>query len=375
MGRRTRVLIITASYGDGHLQAARSLMQAFVAQGSEDVLVMDLMKEAHPVIHKISTTLYIQSMLISRFGLDYYGWSYYLTRNAKFDVGFNRYVNHFGLGKMEETLEQFRPDAVVSTFPFGVVPELCSRKGIPNYTVITDFTLHARWVHPAVDKYYVAAKELKMQLINKGIRPDRIEVSGIPIRKAFDQASQEKSELMPESPDPLILVLAGSYGVLGNVDDILESLLRIEGCRLAVVCGRNQKLEKKLRMKYKDAPEVEVLGFVEHIHELMKRCTCMVTKAGGLTLSEAIALKKPVFIYKPFAGQEKENALFLSSKGIAFISEQVKQLELQMEAFLAGKYDPSELESRLEELRKSSASALITEDIVLHTQERQLLFR
>lgn len=372
------ILILTASYGDGHVQAARSLKLAFERQGIDQVHIMDLMKEAHPLINKITTTLYIKSMLTSQFGFDYYGWSYYITRNAQPDTGWGRYVNNLGRKKLKETIDQMRPRAIVSTFPFGAVPELCRQSGIPLFTVVTDYTLHARWIHQGVYKYYVATEELKERLMSKGFSQDRVTASGIPIRKAFDETENLGAGQNPflnrmDSQRKTILILAGSYGVLGNVDEMIHTLQRINRSQVAVVCGRNRKLEQKLRMKYEHEPHVHIYGFVENIHNLMAISSCIVTKAGGLTLSEALTLKVPIFIFKPFAGQEKENAAFLSGKGAALVSRNIGELVFQMERFLSEDAYGEHMRKQMALLQKKSAADFIVRDMLQCIRETETI--
>lgn len=377
MVNNKRILILTASYGDGHLQAARTLKHSFERQGIEQVHILDLMEEAHPIINKVSTALYIKSMLISQYGFDYYGWSYYITKDTKFHVGWGRYIHNLGQNKLKEIISQILPNAVVSTFPYGAVPEICAHLGILNFTVVTDFTLHARWVHPKIDKYYVSADELKGQLLLSTVPPDRIQVSGIPIREAFEATNHyEKNPFLKvlDKKRKTILILAGSYGVLGHIDEMINSIKIIGGSQVAVVCGRNQKLEQKLKKKFEHDPFVFIFGFVEDIHQLMGVSSCIIAKAGGLTLSESLALQVPLFIYKPFAGQEKENAVFLSSKGVAFIFHHLEELACQIELFLSKPNDANEIKRKMIQLYKKEAADSIVQDILKHIKQPEIAF-
>lgn len=374
MNHRPRILILTASYGDGHIQAARALKQSFLTQGMEQVLIVDLMKEAHPLLNTITTTLYLKSTQTSKFGLDYYGWSYYMTRETKPDLAWNRYFNIIGKKKLKEIIEAERPDAVINTFPFGATPELCRGMGIPCFTVITDFALHSRWIHPEMDKYYVAAEELKKQMVSLGLSPRQVEISGIPIRSDFIRYDHSSPNAFTSRIHPgkhTVLILAGSYGVLGNVEEMIRSLLSIEDCQVAVVCGRNRKLEQKLLMQYAEHDDVHIFGFLDNIHQLMASSSCIVSKAGGLTLSESLALQVPIFIFKPFAGQEKENAVFLSNKGVASISHNIEELTEQVSEFFSDDLHSVEIKRRMKLLQPQCAADFIVED-VLHTIGRKV---
>ncbi|UQZ84737.1 Processive diacylglycerol beta-glucosyltransferase [Paenibacillus konkukensis] len=367
MNHKPKILILTASYGDGHLQAARALKQSFLNQGVECVRVVDLMREAHPFLNTITTTLYLTSTQTSKFGLDYYGWSYYMTRETKPDLAWNRYFKIIGKKKLKEIIAEERPDAIINTFPFGATPELCRGLGIPCFTVLTDFALHSRWIHPDIDKYYVAAEELKEQLVSIGCAPRQVEVSGIPIRSDFIRYDYSQPNEFAMQVDPWrksVLILAGSYGVLGNVDEMIRELLAIDDCQVAVVCGRNRKLEQKLLAQYADQPDVHIFGFLENIHQLMSISSCIVSKAGGLTLSESLALRIPLFIYKPFAGQEKENALFLANKGVAAISNHTEELVSQIRSFFSDEKLAADIKARMTKLQPKCAAEFIAEDVL-----------
>ena len=91
-----KILVLTAGYGNGHLQASQALSEQFEKQGAKQVVTLDLMKEGHPLLNTITISLYNKSTQVARMGLDYYGWSYYLTREAEYDALINRSLNILG---------------------------------------------------------------------------------------------------------------------------------------------------------------------------------------------------------------------------------------------------------------------------------------
>ncbi|MBD0382995.1 MGDG synthase family glycosyltransferase [Paenibacillus sedimenti] len=361
MNVNPRILILTASYGNGHIQASQALQQQFIKQGVEQVKVVDLMKEGHPFINMITTSLVNKSTQISRMGLDYYGWSYYLTRETKRTALFQRSMTALGKKKLKEIIHEERPDAVVNTFPFGASPEICSALGISNYTVLTDFALHATWLHPSVDKYYVATEELKQQIVFKGFPRDRVEVSGIPVRNEFLELTSSRMQHRKK-----ILVMASDQGASSYTEDLLESLITIGNCQVIVVCGRNEKLRLKLESRFPAQEHLIILGFISNLHEIMSVSTCIITKAGGLTLSEAIAMQLPIYIYKPYAGQERENAKYLSSRGVASISDNIQDMTGSIKHLLEHPSLYDEVRARMVGMQKRQASAHIVNDII-HT--------
>jgi processive 1,2-diacylglycerol beta-glucosyltransferase len=371
-----RIMILTASYGEGHIQASKALKQRLVSQGMNDVQIIDLMKEAHPLLNSISTKLYLKSAVTSPYGLDYYGWSYYVTRDMKTDGSISKYFNYLGKKKLKEIIEKARPDVIISTFPFGAAAQIGRELSILTSTVMTDYALHARWTHPDTDRYYVATEELKAEMVNKGFAlTEQIEVTGIPIRPAFHELSMTNNGLLPQwnPAKKLVLISAGSNGVLHRIEDLTERLQRNGNCEVAIVCGRNRKMELKLRLLFADKPGIHVFGFVEQIHELMAMSSCIVTKAGGITLSEALALKLPVFIFKPFAGQEKENALYFAKQGIAHIAYSGQELEEQLDRFLSDPAAAQVMKKRMSALHKGEATERIVQDMLNCLRQKELV--
>jgi processive 1,2-diacylglycerol beta-glucosyltransferase len=215
----------------------------------------------------------------------------------------------------------------------------------------------------------VATEELKSEMTAKSVVPsNRIEVTGIPVRSGFAVSSgylrASASTARLSSDKPVVLVCAGSYGVLQQLEDIIRLLQHNSSCQLAVVCGRNERMRLKWETMFKDQPDVHVFGFVPDLHELMARSACMITKAGGVTLSEALAMRLPVFIYKPFPGQERENALYFEAKGIAGVASEPRELNRQITAVLQNPAVAKRISGRMMELSKGVAAELIVDDMV-----------
>lgn len=359
MNANPRVLILTASYGNGHLQASKALYQQFLEQGIEHVKIVNLMKEGHPFINLITTTLINTSVKSSRFGLDYYGWCYYLTRETKQTALFQKSMTYLGQRKLRELIQQEQPDVVVNTFPFGASPEVCSSMGVPNFTVLTDYALHASWLHTNVDKYYVATEELKQQIVFKGVSKDCVEVSGIPIRQEF----ATESTIARGRKGRLILIMATDNSVNSYMEDMLSALTMFSQFRIIVICGYNEKLRHRLLEIFATNPSIGILGYVDNVHEWMSQAACIITKAGGLTITEAIVLRLPLFVYKPHAGQEKENALYLSSRGVASISNSLEELLSNMDYLFQRPRLYEEIRNRMAAMQRSQAAAHIVSDI------------
>lgn len=173
---------------------------------------------------------------------------------------------------------------------------------------------------------------MKQELVLLGIPEIAIQVSGIPLKRGFyaTKASSLLYDRYKLSPDsPVVLIMAGAQGVVPNLFQICSQLLLDDNIQIALVCGRNLLMKDAIEQQFQNregASRLQVYGYLESIHELMAISDCLVTKPGGVTLSEGIAAGLPIFIYKPVPGQEKQNALYLASKGAAVISYEAREL-------------------------------------------------
>lgn len=361
-----KILILYASYGDGHIQVSKALQQCFLERGIHRVLLVDLYASAHPLINAVTRFAYLASC---SFCPGLYGWSYYLTQNMQNKWTPVKFLNTFGIGALREIIRIEKPDAVINTFPMAVMPELRRQTGlqIPVFTVITDFVLHDRWLHPEIDRYFVACEDLKTAIVRKGIPAERVKISGIPLRKAFCKPYDKKQIFLRYRLDPskeIVLVMAGAYGVMQSLEKICRALLPLEGIQIVLVCGKNQSLKGKMEAAFAQKSNVRIFGFIEHIEELMAVSSCMITKAGGITLAETLAMSLPVIIYRPLPGQEKENALFLAKKGAAMIAFNTAELVKNVRQILYKSRQALQVQKAIKTLQKKNASEAIVDDIL-----------
>ncbi|SCW82627.1 processive 1,2-diacylglycerol beta-glucosyltransferase [Paenibacillus tianmuensis] len=360
------ILILYASYGDGHLQAAKALQQRFARLGIDRVKLVDLLAEAHPCINAVTRYIYLKS---STLGPDLYGWSFYFTQNLKHDTAFAKSLNRFGLRKFKQMLQAERPDAIIYTFPLPVVSGMMSPNGTPvrTYTLLTDFVLHQRWIHPDIDKYYVATEQLKQQVAASGVPKHRIAVSGIPLRSPFSDPIRPQDVFRKygmEPSKPVVLLMAGAYGVLKHISRMGPALLQLDEIELVIVCGRNKPLKGQIESSFAGHPRVRILGYVEDIHELMAVSSCLITKAGGITLSEALAMRLPVIVYRPLPGQEKENARFLSEQGAVEIAQSSDELISLVKRIVSLPGQAERMKAAMENLYSGDAAEAVVSDVL-----------
>jgi processive 1,2-diacylglycerol beta-glucosyltransferase len=206
-------------------------------------------------------------------------------------------------------------------------------------SVVTDFEAHALWMDACVDLYCVAAEETKARLVARGAVADDVVVTGIPISVKFSvklNAKAARKSLGLRDDEPVLLVPSGGFG-MGPVGAILAQLDKVKRpFQTMVVTGHNEELRRELAAQDRKHP-THVLGFVTNMHELMAVADLIITKPGGLTSSEALALGKPLFILNPIPGQEAANSDFLLEHGAAAKANRVEDLPYRIEQLLGTK--------------------------------------
>ncbi|MBB3112671.1 processive 1,2-diacylglycerol beta-glucosyltransferase [Paenibacillus phyllosphaerae] len=375
--RKPKVLVLYASFGDGHWQAARALTASLREQGIEQILLVDLLAEAHPWLNTMTKSIYAKSFTLLP-GL--YGWIYNTTRHMQHDSLFANWLHSFGRAKLARLLQQEKPDAVFHTFPLLAMPALKRKIGlsIPTYTVVTDFDLHGRWVHPDIDRYYVPTADMRSELIAHGIAPARICVSGIPLRQGFGAVTVTpalRAQYGFAPGTPIVLIMAGAQGMMSDSAELCAYLLMQPNVQIAFVCGRSAQLEVELRERFSVHPEaarLKIFGYVEQVHELMALSACLVTKPGGVTLAEGLMCGLPLFTHRPVPGQERNNAEYLQRKGAAVMTHTAPELADEIMKLIR---DPLRLKTRKQAvvlLQHRHAAKTIALDFLagLHIMER-----
>jgi processive 1,2-diacylglycerol beta-glucosyltransferase len=236
-------------------------------------------------------------------------------------VAFDR----LSLRSLVRIVEREAPDAVVCTH-FLPVEALSPRRGqgrlrVPLYCVITDFTAHPLWAYPHVDRYFVASDSVADELHGHGVPRERIEVTGIPVDPRFARpighaAACERFGLDPGRPT--VLVMGGGSGV-GPMADLARRLAALAAApQVVVVCGTNARLQREVNaLPEARAGRVHALGFTTQVDALLEAAEIVVSKAGGLTCSEALVKGTPLIVFRPTPGQEVRNAQYLEAGGAA----------------------------------------------------------
>ncbi len=369
--RNPKIIILTASYGNGHLQVANSLYHECVKRGFKNVNICNLYSESHPFFSELTENLYKKSFT---FGKQFYKLFYYGTNRIQSKKLLRWYYN-YGFKRLTYLIQIEKPDILINTFPINAVPEFRRRTGkvIPTFNVITDYCLHRLWLHDDIDRYYVSTDQLKSKILSEGVFHSKVVVSGIPIRPAFSEVKDKRllyRKYGLTTDKEIILILGGAQGVFSKMKEICETLLQNTNHQIAVVCGKNLTLRNDLApLVSKYSERFRPFGYVERIDELYRLASVMVTKPGGITLTEATAIGTPVILYKPVPGQERENALFFTHEGAAITVHNQDDLFDSIVTLLRNKERQMSINSSLKRLHLQNSQQIIIDDILEESEK------
>ncbi len=321
-----RIAILHATAGSGHRSAAQALARA-LGDLSPDALVREMDTLVFASRFYQSTYAQGYDAMAKRaprlWGALYTLWEQQPVHRSAGPARLA--LDRLSLRRLVRVVEREAPDAVVCTH-FLPVEALAPRRGqgrlrVPLYCVITDFTAHPMWVYPHVDRYFVASDEVAAELHGHGVPRDRIEVTGIPVDPRFAhelgrEAARTRMGLDPAKP--VVLVMGGGSGV-GPMADLANRLASIDAApQVVVVCGTNVRLQRQVAaLPAAQAGQVHALGFTQDVDVLLEAADAVVSKAGGLTCSEALIKRTPLVVFRPTPGQEVRNAQYLESGGAA----------------------------------------------------------
>ena len=323
-----KILIFYASYGGGHLSASKSIKE-FIDSNYSDVEteMIDCVKYVNKALDKVTTAAYREMAKKAP-----WAWErvYYQSQSgllSKVSTDSNKIMAI----KMAKLFREFNPDIVISTHPFGSqMTSYLKKKNKTNCklaTIMTDFAPHEQWLigKEYVDYFFVSNESMKDFIERDKNLIGKVFVTGIPISNRFlkDYNKQEIFNLfgLNSNKKTVLFFGGGEYG-LGKEKTvaILDTLAEYNNIQVVAIAGKNQKMKKEFEdivtNKCKE-DSIKVLPFTDKVPELMHISNLVITKPGGLTVSESLSCGLPLVVINPIPGQEEENALFLENSGCA----------------------------------------------------------
>ena len=329
---KKRILILTASFGEGHNSAARGIRDglARVAPEGTEVELRDLFAEAYGPVNELVRKSYLAVVNHApRAWGAVYRW---LERKKDFDTEFARFSrleDHFAA-----LLERFQPDVMTCTFPAypNVLRRIQARnpeRSLPCKiaVVITDsITINAIWYRCAADYFLVANEESASVLRTAGVAAEKIKVFGFPVSPKFVDSPRSNYELPSINSERRVLYMI--HAATRGAPQLAQRLADL-GLDLTVTIGRADSLMLEIEAAVGD--KAKVIGWTDDLPRMLHESHLLIGKAGGATVQETIAAGCPMIINYVVAGQEEGNARLIIETKSGVIANSPREVIAQVQ--------------------------------------------
>ena len=313
-----KILILTASMGEGHNTAARGIKEALISEsnGAAEILVADPYTRTNPFVNKLVQDGY--AIAINR---------YPRAWKVVFEVLTHKGVVEGMEGMMSalknavrSLIDELDPDVIVSTYPvFSFLIAGIRKKDpslrVPLFTVITDSTsINSAWYRCSSDGFLVADDLTAKVLLEDGVPPEKVHVLGFPVGVAFENLTPVAP---PAGGNWKAIFFPGGKSSLAI--ETLEHLAEIENLDVTVVTGKRQGAQRALQAA-KMPIRGELVGWTSEMPRLMSNHHFFIGKAGGATVQEAIAAQIPFLVSHVVPGQEEGNISLIEQMGLGALA-------------------------------------------------------
>jgi processive 1,2-diacylglycerol beta-glucosyltransferase len=329
---KKRILILTASFGEGHNAAARGVRDglARVAPQGIEVELHDLFAEAYGPINELVRRSYLGLVNFApRAWGSVYRW---LDRKNDFDKEFERFARL--KDHLTALLDRFQPDVVICTFPayLNVLREIEGANGdrvrpSKSVVVVTDsITINAAWYRCAADYFLVANEQSASVLLEVGVVPEKIKVFGFPVSPKFAEFAGCNRVLPSNNSERRVLYMI--HAATHRAPDVVRRLATL-GVDLTVTIGRADKLRPAIEAAADGA--AKIVGWTDELPRMLHESHLLIGKAGGATVQETIAAGCPMIINQVFSGQEEGNARLIveTNSGVIALSPAAVAAQIQ----------------------------------------------
>lgn len=351
MANPANALILSTATGGGHNRVAEVLATELGKRRLETEII-DYLQLASPFLDTLINDGY--NRVLSRSGFAY-SWFYNATQQGSVNTGISHILHGLLARRISDLAREKKPALIISTHPLIVktLGELKRKQMLyaPVISVVTDFIAHRFYGHPSIEAYVVPSSHTAASLAAQGIDQKRIHINGIPVSREFSQKSPEKQD-----NTFTVLIMAGIHASQAMYE--LLELLVLNDCqmRIIAICGNNSKLQQRLEQNLNCLPgniRLEIHGYRRDIDRLMDLAHVIISKPGGITVSEAINKGLPFIIPFSISGQEEENRRFLVEAGLALETRDMANINHLLTRMIA---EPDRLDRIASKMRLLASS-------------------
>ncbi len=370
---KKKIIILYSTGGLGHKKAAFALFDAFQKRSDDvDVEIMDVLEYANSVYRIVYLNIYV--FMMSRIKAVWgalYRFSNIpvvdkITRRSRGVMDFRSLP---GLGKV---LVERSPDAVIATH--FLLPSIAWRLKRNKdfrarlFTLITDYGPHNWWLSDNIDRFFVGAEVVAEEMVKRNIPSGKITVTGIPTGEEFTMDLDVEDLTKKYGLDrerKTIFIMSGGFGV-GPIAKILFSL---NSCRAEIqviaVCGHNKAAYRNIQhLRNKLDYPLILFAFTDKVAELMSVSDVMITKAGGISVTEALNSRLPMILFASVPGQETWNEELLAGGGAAEKAKKVDEIPGIVDRVLLSHEVYESLMAGIDRIRRPDAAERVVDAVM-----------
>ena len=344
----SRVLVVSGSAGHGHVMAGKAVTEALQQQADQvEVAHLDAVSRMSPAYARTYRWGYVR--LVDRHPL------LWRMLYEQTDAKTSRVAHALTLwaGKrFVQAVDRWKPAVTVCThfLALELLARAIERGRIQTrlQAVVTDDDAHRVWAWPGIEHFYVASELVKARFnLDHGVPEEHITVTGVPVRRGFTKRYNVRNlrgvraELGLDPERPTVVFLSGGFATAQMSKSIVGLWLERRDAQIVAICGRNERLRRRIaRLPRPTGATLHALGFVEDVAPLLAAADVVVSKSGGVSTAECMALGKPMVIAHAIAGQEERNALAVVGAGAGVFAPTPAEVRYHVARLLA---DPKRL--------------------------------
>ena len=335
------ILFLSASYGSGHNAAGAAIAEALSElRPGLRVEAMDYFgRFVGPITRALVTLSFVQSI---RHAPGLYRSFYWRTAELPLGSTAHRRLHRVGQDGFARFCGQMAYRAIVCLHntPAGAVSELRAAGAEPRpvAVVVTDHAVHSQWMHPGADVTLVPSESVREGFIARGLAAERVRHTGIPVRRAFAEPGDRdaaRREFGLEPSRPVVLVGPEAFGATRGAREAFAVLSALPAAQVVFLGGTGARaVGVRERLAGRHADRMRAIGHTDAMHRLMGAADLMVTKAGGITVSEALACGLPLLLHRPLPGHEEWNVRYVTEGGAGVLSSGARELAEHLRGLL-----------------------------------------
>ena len=356
-----KILLLTAATGGGHLRASNAVERYIRDNTGHDVKAVDTLKAVGRFLDKTVCDSYL---FMAKKVPALFGRLYKQTNKQNLFSDLVPKLSGMFSNLLLPAIEAYHPDVIITTHPFAteMVSDLKEDGSVtaPLICILTDYGVHRAWIADYVDAYVVASDDMVPELMTFGVPKEKIYPFGIPVHDVFfdrEDRSMILRDLNFDPELPTLLFMAGSFGVSNIIKlyrDLTETNVKMQ---IIVITGRNRKLYEAFEKELASGARLptRLIYFTDEVEKYMHASDLLVTKPGGLTVSEALACNLPLAVFDAIPGQEEDNANFLKTHDMGVRLHKGDDFAEQISSLLMEKQKLQAMRENCEEFDKSQS--------------------